>query len=122
MKTRILGAATLAAVFALGSVALADQTTNPAAPAAQTQPAQVSQYSASTCDPAKDTAIPLAIWTTPQGIFPLAAPPNFGATMRGACTGTQNYAPGSQPFLSTYPYPSSWFVFGPFPSQQYRGT
>jgi len=120
MKTRFFAAATLAAVFALGTIALADTNQGPA-PTAQTQSGKVSQAAPAPCDPAKDAAIPLAIWLTPTGVQPLYPQATYGAAMRGACVGTQQYAPGSQPFLGAYPYPASWYVFGVNASQQYRG-
>ena len=108
--------ATLAAFVALGSVALADT------PAANSAGDQVSQNtSAPACVAAKNPAIPLSNWLTPQGIFTMS-PAQFGVAMRGACTGTPNYVPSTQPFMSAYPYPGSWWIYGVYPPQQYRGT
>jgi hypothetical protein len=113
MKTQIIAAA-FAAVLAMGTAAFADT--------APQSPATTAQATTTNCTPAADPAIPLAITVTTTQVNPIAAPPVFGATNRGSCVGTAQYAPASQPFMSAYPYAQAWWVFGPFPPQQYRGT
>ena len=115
MQRRII-VATLAAFLTLGSVALADT------PSSTPAPAQVSQSTASQgCTAAKNPAVPLAIWLTPQGIFTMS-PAQFGVAMRGSCVGTPDFVPSTQPFMGAYPYPQSWWLYGVYPPQQYRGT
>jgi hypothetical protein len=118
MKTHILAAAALVAALSCATVALADTPQQ----TAQVPVTQIAQGATTTCTPAADPAIPLALQLTATIIQPLAAPPVFGASNRGACIGTPQYAPASQPFLSSYPYPAAWYVFGAFPAQQYRGN
>ena len=116
MQSRFI-VATLTAFLALGSVAFADT------PSSNAAPAQVSQtpVQQTSCTPARNPAIPLAQWWTPQGIYPMS-PAQFGVAMRGACSGTPDFVPSTQPFMSAYPYPQSWWLYGVYPPQQYRGT
>lgn len=103
--------ATLCAFFAAGTIAFADT------PQQGTQTSRITTV----CSAATDPPVPLAVYLTPQGVFP-AVPQQFGASMRGACVGTPDYAPSTQPFTSAYPYPGAWWVFGVYPPQPYRGT
>ena len=109
MKTRL--AAALIAFLASGTIALADTP----------QQAPQANVTSGGCSAATNPPIPLAVYLTPQGIYP-AVPQQFGAAMRGSCAGTPDYAPSTQPFIGAYPYPGSWWVFGPYPPQPYRGT
>ena len=115
MKTHILAAAALVAALSCGTLALADTQQTAQAPVTVAQ-------ATTTCTPASDPAIPLALQLTATIIQPLAIPPVFGASYRGACIGTLQYAPASQPFLSSYPYPAAYYVFGAYPAAQYRGN
>lgn len=109
MNSRFVIAA-VSAFLAMGTVALADT------------PAQVAQAGTSQgCSAATNPPVPLAVYLTPQGVFP-AVPQQFGAAMRGSCVGTPDYAPSTQPFMSAYPYPGAWWVFELYPPQPYRGT
>jgi hypothetical protein len=58
---------------------------------------------------------------TQQGVSTFS-PQQFGVAMRGACAGTPDFVPSTQPFTSVYPYPGSWWTYGVYPPQQYRGN
>jgi hypothetical protein len=99
--------AAMAGMIALGTVAMAADN----APAGSDTAAKEKK-----CTRVTDPPHPLGLTVRTISIIPSLDPTlSYGASMRGSCVGTKEYADGTQAFRGAQPYPASWWGYRAHP-------